>query len=70
MCGCVDMILINFYIIPLLWRSGYIYDRRTEEILQCNEKTWIQKATETYTEASGTSDLIFTTLILNTHLGI
>lgn len=64
------MILINFDIISLLWRSGHIYDRRTEEILQCNEKTGIQKATETYTEASGTSDLIFTVLTLNTHLGI
>lgn len=64
------MIVISFDIISLLWRSGYIYDRRTEEILQCNEKTGIQKATETYTEASGKSDLILIPLILNTHLGI
>ncbi|KAK2532517.1 Scn3a [Columba livia] len=46
-------IIISFDIISLLRRSGYIYDRRTEEILQCNEKTGIQKATETYTKASG-----------------
>lgn len=64
------MIVISFDIISLLWRSGYIYDRRTEEILQCNEKTGIQKATETYTKASGKSDLILILLLLNTHLGI
>lgn len=64
------MIVISFDIISLLRRSGYIYDRRTEEILQCNEKIGIQKATETYTKASGKSYLILTSLILNTHLGI
>ena len=64
------MVVISFDIISLLWRSGYIYDRRTEEILQCNEKTGIQKATETYTEASGKSELILIPLILNIDLGI
>lgn len=64
------MIVISFDIISLLWRSGYIYDRRTEEILQCNEKTGIQKATETYTEASGKNELILIPLILNIDLGI
>jgi len=32
-CVDEDMIVISFDIISLLWRSGYIYDRRTEEIL-------------------------------------
>lgn len=64
------MIVISFDIISLLWRSGYIYDRRTEEILQCNEKTGIQKATETYTEASGKNELILIPLILNIDLGV
>lgn len=66
----MDMIVISFDIISLLWRSGYIYDGRTEEILQCNEKTGIQKATETYTEASGKNELILIPLILNIDLGV
>lgn len=64
------MTVISFGIMSLLWRSGYIYDRRTEEILQCNEKTGIQKTTETYTKASGKSDLTLIPLVLNIHLGI
>lgn len=37
----------------LLWRSRHIYDRRAEEILQCNEKAGIQKTTKTYTKTRG-----------------
>lgn len=65
----LNMLVISFGIISLLWRSGYIYDRRTEEILQCNEKTGIQKTTETYTKASGKNYLTSIALILNIHLG-
>lgn len=37
----------------LLWRSRHIYDRRAEEILQCNEKVGIQKTAKTYTKTRG-----------------
>lgn len=47
------MVIISFDFIPLLWRSRHLYDRRTEEILQCNEKTGIQKTTKTYTTTRG-----------------
>lgn len=37
----------------LLWRSRHIYDRRAEEILQCNEEVGIQKTTKAYTKTRG-----------------
>lgn len=35
--------------LPILWRSGYLHDRRTEEILQCNEETWLKETTKAHT---------------------
>ena len=39
---------------PSLWRSGYLHDRGTEEVLQRYEKAGIEKATKTYSSAAGT----------------
>lgn len=36
----------------LLWRSGHLHDRRTEEILQRHEEAGLQETTKTYTSAS------------------
>lgn len=41
------------FLLPLLWRSGYLYDRRAEEILQRHEETGVKKATKTNSPASG-----------------
>jgi len=39
-------------------RLDAVYDRRTEEILQCHEKTRIQEATKTDTKAQGKNHFI------------
>lgn len=43
----------NILFVPLLWRSGYLHDRRAEEILQCHEETRVKETTKTNTQASG-----------------
>lgn len=47
------MIITSSDFMFLLWRSRHIYDRRAEEILQCNEKAGIQKTSKTYTKTRG-----------------
>lgn len=41
------VITSGFIILP--WRSRHFHDRRTKEILQCNEEAGIQETTEAYT---------------------
>lgn len=38
--------------LSLLWRSGHLHDRRTEEILQRHEEAGLQETTKTDTSAS------------------
>lgn len=47
------LVLTRFIFISLPWRSRYLYDRRTEEILQCDEKAGIQETTKANTSARG-----------------
>lgn len=35
------------------WLTSAFHDGRSKEILQCNEETWIEKATETGAETEG-----------------
>lgn len=49
----VLQIVTKLFFVPLLWRSGYLHDRRAEEVLQCNEETRIQETTETNPQAPG-----------------
>lgn len=46
------VIVTSFSLFALLWRSRYFYDRRTEEILQCNEKVGFKETTKAYTTTS------------------
>ena len=39
---------------PLLWRSGHLHDRGTEEVLQRHEKTGVQKAAKANSSTTGT----------------
>lgn len=53
--GCKGLAIIRFGVsfINLPWRSRHFHDRRTKEILQCNEEAGIQETTKTYTSTSG-----------------
>lgn len=53
--GCKGLAVIRFGVsfINLPWRSRHFHDRRTKEILQCNEEAGVQETTETYTSTSG-----------------
>lgn len=53
--GCKGLAVIRFGVsfINLPWRSRHFHDRRTKEVLQCNEEAGIQETTETYTSTSG-----------------
>lgn len=52
----------------ILWRSGYIHDWGTEEVLQCYEEAWLKETSETHTQTPGTSllkgDTVLTDLTL------
>lgn len=47
------MVITNVLFVPLLWRSGYLYDGGTEEVLQRHEKVGLQKATEAHPSTTG-----------------
>ena len=49
-------------------RLDTVYDRRTEEILQCHEKTRIQEATKTDTKAQGKNHFIMLCSKCDIHL--
>jgi len=48
-----ELIVTSFPFAPLLWRSRHFHDRRTEEVLQCHEKTGLKEASETHSPTSG-----------------
>lgn len=52
MVSCIFKIM-SFVFAILLWRSGYFYDRRTEEILQRHEETRVKEATKTNSSTIG-----------------
>ena len=47
------MMMMMMMMLVIGGRLDAVYDRRTEEILQCDEKTRLQETTETDTKAQG-----------------